>query len=321
MVSVIVPIYNVADYLPECIESLQAQTNADIEILLVDDGSTDGSGRIADCYAKRDDRIRVFHQPNRGISAARNRGLDEMRGDYVMFVDGDDYVCKNFSEEALILAIEHQVDIVSFGYYMCSERSDTMEIKVTGAPRILNKEEAIKELIRRRDVMSNYAWNKIFKSEIFNSLRFQEGLTFEDVAIMHQVYDRSSSGIYLSDRALYFYRKDRPGSIMSSLRSPRAIHDRMIGEIERLEFVKAHYPKIEIDQYGPLVEVCFQGLTLLPSNHEDRKVIKAFLDSNKEKCLSATYGERRRRLRTYYYMKPLFYLASLYVKKHYYPNN
>lgn len=321
MVSVIVPIYNVANYLPECIESLLAQTYNDIEILLVDDGSTDGSGEIADRYAERDDRIHVYHQPNGGISAARNRGLDEMHGDYVMFVDGDDYVSKDFCKAAWDLITEHHVDIASFGYYVCSERGDEVEIKVTTTPGILNKEEAIKELIRRRDVMSNYAWNKIFKREVFNSLRFPEGLTFEDVAIMHRVYDRSSSGIYLSDRALYFYRKDRPGNIMSSIRSPRAIHDRMIGEIERLEFVKTHYPKIEIDQYGPLVEVCFQGLTLLPFNHEDRKVIKAFLDSNKEKCLSATYGERRRRLNAYYYMKPLFYLASLYVKKHYYPNN
>ncbi len=318
LVSIIVPAYNVEAYLPECLDSLLAQSYENIEILLIDDGSTDNSGAIADEYAKRDHRITVFHQENQGISAARNRGLDAMHGDYVMFVDGDDIVDKNYCQDALYLAIEHHVDIVVFGFCPFWGQIDETESKATRVPRLLSKEDAIRELIRRRDVLYNYVWNKIFKSSLFKDIRFTVGLTFEDVAIMHWIFHLASTGIYLSDRVLYYYRKNRPGSIVHSLRSSKSIHNRLQGELERLVFIKDHYPELERIQFGPLVEVCFQGLTLLPSNHEDRKVIKRFLDSNKEKCLSATYAERRKRLWAYYYMKPLFYLTTLYVRKHYY---
>lgn len=318
LISIIVPIFNVEGYLSKCIESLLAQTYANIEILLIDDGSTDGSGKIADKYAELDGRVKAFHQPNGGISSSRNKGLDVMTGDYVMFVDGDDFVEKDFCKTALDLAIEHQVDIVSFGFFYYWEEIGELERKATLEPRILNKEEAIRLLIRRRDVLYNYTWNKIFKSHLFKDVRFPEGISFEDVLVMHLLFDKVSTGIYLSDKVLYYYRKDRQGSITSSLRSSTAIHDRLVGEFERLEFVKTHYPSLEIDQYRPIVEVCFQGLTLLPSHHEDRKVIKRFLNDNKEKCLSATFCERHKRLKAYYYMRPLFYLATFYVRRHYY---
>ena len=317
LISVIVPIYNVKSYLRQCLDSLLAQTYSNLEILLIDDGSTDESGNIADEYAQRDNRIRTFHQRNGGISAARNKGLDAMSGDYVMFVDGDDYVDKDFCKVALNLAIEKHVDIVSFGYCLFIEQRDYTERKVTLKPRQLNNEDAILELIRRRDVMNNFVWNKIFKSQLFTNVRFPEGQSFEDVAVMHLLYN-SAKGIYLSDKVLYYYRKERRGSITSLLRSPKAIHDRLMGEFQRLDFIKENYPALEIKQLNPLVGVCFRGLTLLPAGHEDRTLIKRFLNSNKEKCLSATFGERRKRLKAYYYMKPLFYIATFYVKRHYY---
>lgn len=94
-----------------------------------------------------------------------------------------------------------------------------------------------------------------------------------------------------------------------------------MGELERLEFIKDHYPALERYQFGPIVELCLQGLTLLTSGHKDRMVINRFLDSNKEKCIAATNGIRKIRMMAYYYMKPLSYMATLYVKKHYYVNN
>lgn len=94
LISVIIPFYNLESYLSQCVESLLAQTHANIELLLIDDGSSDGSGAIADDFAEKDDRITVFHQPHQGLSEARNRGLDERQGNFVMFVDGDDFVEK-----------------------------------------------------------------------------------------------------------------------------------------------------------------------------------------------------------------------------------
>ena len=319
LISIIVPFYNVESYLRQCLDSLVSQSYSNIEILLIDDGSTDKSGNIADEYAQRDNRIRAFHQPNGGISAARNKGLDVMSGDYVMFVDGDDYVDKDYCKVALNLAIEKHVDIVSFGYCLFIEQNGFIERNATRNPRLLNKEEAILELIRRREVMNNFVWNKIFKSQLFRDVKFPEGQTFEDVAIMHLLFDQVTC-VYLSDKVLYYYRRERRGSITTSykFKSSKAIHDRLIGELQRLDFIKEHYPALEIKQYSPLLGVCFQGLTLLPFGHKDRKLIKNFLNSNKAKCLSASFGKRRKRLKAYYYMKPLYYLASYYVKRHYY---
>ena len=318
LVSIIVPIFNVEDYLPQCIDSLIAQSHSNIEIILIDDGSTDGCAGIVDRYAAQDRRIVAVHQPNGGISAARNTGLDVMRGDYVMFVDGDDYVEKDFCKEALETAIHHQVDIVSFGFNSFWGQGEKVSRKATREPRLLDRQEAIRELITRREVMYNYAWNKIYKNTLFDHVRFPAGRTFEDVAVMHQLFDASSTGIFVSNLVLYNYRRERPGNVMSSMRSATVIHDRLLDEMERLSFVQEHYPAFENKQLSSVVEVCFQGLTLLPSHHKDRKEIKSFLQENKNKCLRATCGIRKKRLLAYYYMPLLSYLATQYVKLRYY---
>lgn len=318
LISIIVPIYNVERYLPQCIDSLIGQTYPCIEILLIDDGSTDDSGVIADSYAQRDERIVVIHQDNAGISAARNAGLEAMHGDFLMFVDGDDYVEVDFCKVALDLALTHQVDIVSFGYNAFWELSRNAVRKATRSPRLLEKQEAIQELITRRDVLYNFAWNKIYRVQQFADMRFPMGRSFEDVAVMHHIVERSSTGVYISDRVLYNYRRERHGSVVSSIRSEKVIHDRLLDEFERLEYVKKHYPEFENKQIAAVLEVCFQGLTLLPHRHEDRKRIKQFLKENKDKCLASSYDKRKMRLKAYYYMPPLFYLATLYVKLHYY---
>ena len=116
LVSIIVPVYQVVDYVGVCVESLLRQTYKNLEILLVDDGSTDGSGEICDEYANRDNRIRVIHQENQGLSAARNTGLDQALGEYVAFVDSDDAVLPDFIETLYDLADRYQADIVACAY-------------------------------------------------------------------------------------------------------------------------------------------------------------------------------------------------------------
>ena len=113
LVSIIVPVYQVKEYVGECVESLRAQTYTNLEILLVDDGSTDGSGEICDEYVRSDNRIRVIHQKNRGLSAARNTGLDQAAGEYVAFVDSDDVVLPDFIETLYDLSGRYQADIAA----------------------------------------------------------------------------------------------------------------------------------------------------------------------------------------------------------------
>lgn len=318
LISVIVPVYNVATYLPRCLDSLIAQTYAHIEILLIDDGSTDGSADIVDQYASRDPRIRAFHRPNGGISVARNVGLDAMTGDYVMFVDGDDFVEQDYCKDALAMALKHQVDIVAFGFNKYWPHHDTFIPLKTTNPRLMDRETAIRELIDRGDVMFNYMWNKIFASHLFESIRFPEGRSFEDLATIYLLYDKAVAGLYFSDHVLYNYRKERRGSISSGDTSVAAVHHRYLNEVERLQFIQDHYPNLEKSELDAMVCACLRGLTFLPTGHEDRKEIKHFLKKNKKRCFDATDGKRKKRLLTYYYLRPLFPVINMYVKRHYY---
>lgn len=155
LITIIVPVYNVIDYLPQCLDSLLCQTHSNIEIIIIDDGSSDGCGKMIDEYARLDQRIKVIHTQNSGLSAARNRGLDASSGDYLMFVDSDDYVERDFCKEALNLAISHQVEVVSFGYNSFWSNNNNRIDQSTSEPRLLNKEDAIRELIERKDVFYN----------------------------------------------------------------------------------------------------------------------------------------------------------------------
>lgn len=317
LISIIVPIFNIEDYLSKCIESLLAQSYRNLEILLIDDGSTDNSGKIADKYAELDDRIRTFHQSNGGLSSARNRGLDVMTGDYVMFVDGDDFVERDYCKTALDLAIEHQVDIVAFGFNRYWSEKEKFVPRKTRKPRLMAKNDAIKELILRRDAMYNYVWNKIFASNLFDGIRFPIGRRFEDVAIMHHVFHKAKTGVYLSDDVLYNYRQERSGSITLSGRSSASIHDRYQNEVERMSFIRENYQDLERQQFNALVGVCLLGLVFLPSGDKDKKEIKRFLADNRKRCLQQTIGKRKHRLEVYYYMRPLFPLVNYRMKRFY----
>ena len=134
-ISIIVPIYNIEKYLPRCLDSILAQTYKNLEVILVDDGSVDNSGMIADKYARNDQRINVIHQVNKGVSAARNAGLDLATGDYIGFVDGDDYIEKDMYERLLFNAIKYKADISHCGYQMVFPNRvdyyyDTKEIRI-----------------------------------------------------------------------------------------------------------------------------------------------------------------------------------------------
>lgn len=316
LISVIVPIYNVDSYLSQCVESLLAQTYGNIEILLIDDGSTDNSGTIADSYVERDNRVSVFHQDNEGISAARNRGLDAMTGDYVMFVDGDDFVEANFCEGALNMIQQHHVEIVSFGYNLFWNREKCFG-KAIDKPRLLNKEGMMKDFIKRTNSL-NYSWNKMFSRSLFDGIRFPVGRTYEDAATIYKLIDRSSTDIYVSDRILYNYRQDRAGSVNSQSRSNNVIHDRLLAEFERLEFVDSKYPRLKGLQIDYMVGLCMLGLTFLPRDHDDMVQIKQFLRSNKRDCITDTSGLRRFRLLAYYFLPPLFTLMNMLLKKYVY---
>ena len=201
-ISVIVPVYKVEDYLDRCVNSILAQTYEDLQILLVDDGSPDGSGVMCDTWALRDSRIRVIHKPNGGLSSARNAGLEKAEGGYVMFIDSDDVIHPDTCRILMELAQTHRAQIVSF------EPAHTFDDGQP--PYVLHRETAVltaEEAISRMWYQTGFfpsACTKLYSRSVFENQRFAAGILFEDVQIMHRLLWKAKT-VVTTSAALYGY--------------------------------------------------------------------------------------------------------------------
>lgn len=213
-VSIIVPVYQVEKYIRQCIDSILAQTFTDFELILVDDGSKDNSGKICDEYAEKDKRIRVIHKENGGLSDARNKGLDNASGNYFMFVDSDDYIAPNMAECLYKKISEAKADIAACNYRYIFE-DDKKDFSIENKAEILNG----KEIFYNRKNERNYGfwtvvWNKLYKKEKFKSLRFRFGKYHEDEFWANDIYQIDIKAVTVSE-SLYYYRQ-RDNSIMGN---------------------------------------------------------------------------------------------------------
>ena len=200
MISVIVPVYNVELYLRKCIDSILAQTYRDLEILVVDDGSTDGSGAICDEYAGKEDRIKVFHTKNRGLSAARNLGLDEAKGEWIGFVDSDDWIEPDMYEVLIKRAEKTGADVVECGLFR-DFPTHRKEIERTDA--LIESSEACKALLEHR--LLDSVWNKLWNRDCFSTIRFPEGRINEDVATTYRLLQEVNRLICTVNDCKYHY--------------------------------------------------------------------------------------------------------------------
>ena len=212
-VSVIVPVYNVEKYLTECIDSIVKQTFEDLEIILVDDGSTDTSGNLCDDWAKRDPRIKVLHKKNGGLSSARNAGLDVAKGQYISFVDSDDKIDKNFIKFLFNDIKDTNSDIACCNYYSFDLNGRFKQGKSFQKRIVLTSIEG-KEKLLMENYYKCYAWNKLYKYELFNNIRYPVGKLFEDIDTTYELFNKSNQISYRST-PLYYYRQ-RDNSITAS---------------------------------------------------------------------------------------------------------
>jgi glycosyltransferase involved in cell wall biosynthesis len=214
LISVIVPIYNVEAFLTQCVDSLIKQNYKNIEIILVDDGSTDNSSQICDEYAKNDNRIISIHKENGGLSSARNAGLDIAKGKYIAFVDSDDFVSADYLESMYNNLKKYNKDISICGSSHYYDKGVIKKIALQDVVLNLNKEEAHKYayIIGYYDVGM---WNKLFKYELFNNIRFPLKKKSEDIFILYKLIDKSN-GIYYNSDSKYYYRQ-RNDSITKSI--------------------------------------------------------------------------------------------------------
>lgn len=236
LVSIIVPVYNVENYLNECIESIVNQSYENIEILLINDGSTDLSGKMCEEWAKRDNRINVFHQKNKGLSAARNLGIEKSKGEYLIFIDSDDYVDKKIVEQLLYFITCENVDIVMCGFNYIDDVGNLLDSSIkTIKNESLNYIDIYRKFLLETGWHYDVVWNKIYKRQIFNDLQFEIGCTHEDIYIMHKIYFKSK--IYSIKDTLYFYRK-REKSITTTAKDIKRSLDLFYAFFNRSKFFK-----------------------------------------------------------------------------------
>ena len=219
LISVIVPVYNVEAYLDECLESIVKQSYGHLEILVVDDGSTDGSGDKCDRWAERDERIRVIHQPNGGLSAARNSALDVMRGDIVMMVDSDDVLHPKAISILLDLFQQHEADIAVGGYASFYDDVPEWTDHESGSIQNYSQSEAILAIFYQQ-ALTHSAWGRLYRASLFNDIRYPVGQYYEDLAIIYPLLKKCSH-VVRTDSPLYGYRQ-RKDSILDRFSPKRA---------------------------------------------------------------------------------------------------
>lgn len=200
LVSVIVPVYNVENYLDRCVSSIVNQTYSNIEIILIDDGSTDSSAEICDIWCKNNSSIRVIHKENGGLSSARNIGIETANGKYILFVDSDDWLHRDMIR--VMAEKMEKADIVCCGMIQATDK-EMNPIKWFESELLLEREEALDLLVENK-ILTSHIVNKLYSRNLFSSLRFPDGKIFEDIRISHKIF-LNINKLYILPEAYYYY--------------------------------------------------------------------------------------------------------------------
>lgn len=255
LISIIVPVYNVEKYLNICIDSIVGQTYKNLEILLIDDGSQDSSGSICDSYAQIDKRVKVIHKENGGQSSARNVGMKYAKGEYIFFVDSDDYIEKKAIEVLIKTAKRTCADIVIADYYTVYNNDNTspIQIKEPISYQVLDKIQALD-----RYIMEDWGpWNKLYKWNVHQTVFFPEGRIHEDEAVMVDLLGRCEK-VAVLDVKSYYYRK-REGSTTSFQYSLKKM-DWYYAWKRNVELVYKSYPKVKQKAVNKMLVTVFYNL-------------------------------------------------------------
>lgn len=218
LISIIIPVYNCAKYLHKCVDSILAQTYTNLEIILVDDGSTDESVRICDELAQREQRIRVIHQSNGGASAARNTGIKAAKGEYISFIDGDDWVATTFIETLWKVSHKYQAPIAVVGQYYVSASKTThknilpkneMEKLISTPAQVFTEQQAIEMTL---SPTGGCVTNRLFHSSLFKQILFPVGISSEDTWILYRLFQLVNK-LAVCNVPLYYYNRTNENSI------------------------------------------------------------------------------------------------------------
>lgn len=275
LVSIIIPVYNVRDYVGKCLKSVMEQVYENLEILVIDDGSTDGSGELCEKLVAGDKRARVLHKKNGGLSDARNYGIGKSKGEYIVLVDGDDYVSVNFVQKMYEAIEKSGAEVAVCGY--------DEQVPKAG---IMSGEEATIQLLISQDNTDIVAWNKMYKRELFRDIKYPVGEKHEDTLTTYKILARTKSVVYVAE-PLYHYVK-REGSIMNTESVVEGLRARERAAKESIEYFNdeknlklaaevslllAKYAYVDAGVHGKLdsQELCGNALSWIKSNKNNYK--------------------------------------------------
>ena len=213
LISVIIPVYKVEKYVERCIQSVINQTYENLQIILVDDGSPDNCGKICDEYAKKDHRIEVIHKSNGGLSDARNAGIEVAKGEYVGFVDSDDYIEADMYEVLYNLLKQYNADVSICNFYTVSQGKISIKNADNGINEY-NRIEILKEILLDRNIQS-YAWNKLYKKELFDEIKYPIGKKYEDIGTTFFLLEKCNK-VVVTGKSEYYYI-NRQDSIVNNV--------------------------------------------------------------------------------------------------------
>lgn len=295
--SVIVPIYKVEKYIHRCVDSILDQTYSNLEIILVNDGSPDKSGKIADQYQETDERIKVIHKENGGLSDARNRGMDLVTGEFTLFVDSDDWLDKYMIETMVNRGLKCKADVIQTAFYYAYDDQllvDNRYNQKNDPSVLLNNKQLMHELVKNEKV-KNFAWGKLYKTELIKNIPFKTGVLFEDVYWAHQVMYKVESYLILHEPLIYYYQRD--DSIVASY-NPKSL-DIIQGLKERHRFIEQFYVELIDESYKAILKTCLIHYNLLMMNSKNdkdgtyRKKIALYIRENESAFKNAVKDDRQ----------------------------
>lgn len=279
LITIVVPVYNVEKYLKKCIDSLLMQTYSNLEIILVDDGSTDHCGEICDNYSKIDKRIVVIHKENGGLSDARNVAIDICKGKYITFIDSDDYVEKDYVEYLYTLLITNNSDISICEYKYVSESGKIInKFLGNGSVKIFNKKSGLIELCKDES-FPVAATAKLYKIELFNDIRYPLGKLFEDIATTYKLFNKCNKIVFgAKPLYIYLFRSDSISKKKFTVNRLDAIYHTE----EMTKFIKEKYRDSElICRKKMFVECIYAFKSLCSSEKYDKKIAKMIYEKIK----------------------------------------
>lgn len=254
MISVIIPVYNVKGYINKCLQSIVSQSYENLEIILIDDGSTDGSGEICDEWRIKDERIKVIHKNNGGLSDARNAGIDIANGEFIAFIDSDDYILPDYFSYLFDLATQNNADLSVCQLITVDEEDNYIGIGGKSVDTVIEGEVECMKAFLKDPAIDTTAWRKLYRKELFDSgIRYPVGKYHEDVFTTYKIIALCKR-IVIGSKPLYAYRQ-RAGSIQNSTFSSKHM-DAITASKERYKFISQKYPILKNEASKGIIYGC-----------------------------------------------------------------